>query len=110
MSRYTLTPEMRSDIATIAINFGNVGYEFQHADWYDPWGCAMGWAFALNDLLAMQGGQTDPTYRMAMGGADTDAYEFQMLVEANLTIEQLETAQVTISRLLDSFKDAGWDY
>jgi hypothetical protein len=101
---------MQADITAAAQALGDAGYDLQHADWYDAWGTAIGYAFALNDLLLERGGETNPTFRPELAGADTEAYEYQALVEANLSVDQLETAERIIDGLLDKLIAAGRDY
>lgn len=104
----TITPDMQADIDEAARALGDAGYDLLLADWYDAWGTAMAWLFAINDRIMELGGQTNPTYRPGLGGADTDAYEYQMI--ADVDVSSLESAERILSRLTDKLEAAGASY
>ena len=68
-------------------------YEFKINGFYDGYGVTMAWLFALADYITFQLGSEAPSeweYFPAMGGADTDSYEYQTLLEFAPTEKQLD--------------------
>lgn len=105
-----VTDDMQDDIDKVALLLGAAGSDFRASDWYDAWGVAMGWAFAINDRIHDLGGQTNHTWRPAMSGPDEEAYEYQTLVELDIPVHQLENAERALNALLDKMVAAGMDY
>lgn len=112
MSDRDMTVEMWALVEQAAAHMGpNGGYDFRHGtDWYDAWGATLGWMFAINDRITELGGTTNPTFRQAMGGPDTEAYEYEMLVEFDVGLDDLEAAERLLDQLADMLRAAGRDY
>lgn len=93
-------------------------------DMGDMWGTAMAYGFAMCDMMYDKGlGYLIPNslgYRPAMGGADTEAYEWfevnsqfawlKDLYGQDVALAQAVFALRCLDRLLDWLKDAGKDY
>jgi hypothetical protein len=88
----------------------DVGPEFAASDWYDLWGTAMGWSFAINDMLVDCGGTTNPTFRQSTMGSDTEAYEYQALDHAQVPVLRLEVAERILDQLIDVLTNEGYSY
>lgn len=79
-------------------------------DWYDPWGAALGWAWALNETAYYRLGiTTDPTFKPSLGaGPDDESYEWEQinwLLDAGLiTSGEVGLAVATMSVLLHALE------
>lgn len=85
----------------------------------DPWGTAIGWAFAVADVLHFAAGEPVPAemqYRPSpvQHEVDRDLYPdaevLDMYESGELTADDLTTAAKCLSRYLDWCKAAGLDY
>lgn len=83
-------------------------------DDYDPWGSAIGVAFALNDIAVRYGWKTDPTYSPGPFGPACEGYEYDWTMEqiqaGDLTQQDLEEAIVTLGALIHALDMLGRSY
>jgi hypothetical protein len=82
---------------------------------HDPWGTAMGWAFAVAENLHFRAGETVPDslgYRPAMGATDIEPDDFnaQTIAEEGFDSGTMTEAAEILSVFLDECKRLGRDY
>jgi hypothetical protein len=83
--------------------------EVSMSDWYDPWGEAISWGFALSEVAYYRLDITpDPSYRSAVGGPDDDAWEWTVINDlldgGHITSGEVGLAIATFSVLLHALE------
>ena len=95
----------------MALNYSDLKKEYRLGDHkHDPWGTTMAWLFAVADYLTFEGNGAPDSWEFtpAMGGPDTESYEFETLKESDLAaVEQFGALLHRHDRLCRHF---GKDY
>ena len=85
-----------------------------HKDTSDKWGSCMQWAFALCDWLTdnSSGPEIDWEFSQAIGGSDSDSYEYQLLTELynDDNWDQLEHFEKVLLRYKRALEHTGHSY
>lgn len=83
----------------------------------DPWGSAVAWHFAIADVIAEIDREQVPSaweFRQSPFGADTEAYEYEAIIETmandGATLEDLVHAGNVLARYTHLLSINGYDY
>ena len=87
--------------------------EIRMSDMHDGYGVCMAWMFSISDYLTFNTEGFPPFkwgYVPAMGGPETESYEYEVLLDLNYTYQELSQVVEIVGRWYDLLIAAKRDY